>query len=106
MYDEVVYAGPFRYQLAMFGIRVLIWLFGLLHAHIAYEIDTNKIIAASFRISYSFVLFDTFEFNRLPRSNNKMYDDGISAYLFRYQLTMFEVFILTGLSRLLHTHVA
>ena len=106
MYDDAVYAGPFRYQLAMFGIRVLIWLFGLLHAHIAYKIYTYKIIAAFFRISNSFVLFDTFEFNRLLRSNNKMYDDAISGYLFRYQFTMFEVFTLTGLSGLLHTHVA
>ena len=35
-----------------------------------------------------------------------MYDDGVYADRFRYQLTMFEVFILIWLSRLLDTHVA
>ena len=52
MYGHAVFAIRFRYQLAVFGVRVLIWLSRLLHAHIAYEIDTNKIIAAFFRISY------------------------------------------------------
>ena len=52
IYDEAVFADQFRYQLTMFGIRVLIWLSRLLHAHIASEIDTAKIIAAFFRISY------------------------------------------------------
>ena len=36
----------------MFGIRVLIGLSLHLHAHIAYKIDTGKIIAAFCRISY------------------------------------------------------
>ena len=35
-----------------FAIPVLIGLSRLLHAHIAYKIDTSKIIAAFFRISY------------------------------------------------------
>ena len=52
MYDDAVFAIRFRYQLTMFGIRVLIWISGLLHAYIAYEIDTAKIIAAFFQISY------------------------------------------------------
>ena len=52
MCDDAVFAIRFRYQLAIFGFRLLIWLSGLLHAHIAYEIDTLKIIAAFFRISY------------------------------------------------------
>ena len=52
MYDDGVFAIRFRYQVAMFEIRVLIWISRLLHAHIAYEIDTAKIIAAFFRISY------------------------------------------------------
>ena len=46
------FAYRLLYQLAMFGIPVLIGKFRLLHAHIAYEIDTAKIIAAFFRISY------------------------------------------------------
>ena len=49
--------------------------------------------------------FDRFEFNRLPCSNNKMYDDAVYPDRFLYQLTMFEVFILIGLSRILDTHV-
>ena len=52
MYDNVVFAYRFRCQLTVFGIRVLICLYRLLHARIAYEIDTPKIIAASCRISY------------------------------------------------------
>ena len=55
MYDDEVFASRFHYQLTMFGIRVLIWLSRLLHAHIAYEIDTDKIIAAFFRISDCFL---------------------------------------------------
>ena len=46
MYDDVVLVGRFCYQSTMFfGIRVLIELFRLVHAHIPYEIDTSKIIA-------------------------------------------------------------
>ena len=52
MYSDAVFAIRFRYQLAIFGMRVLMWLSRLLHAHIAYEIDTHKITAAFFRISY------------------------------------------------------
>ena len=52
MYGDTVFPIRFRYQLAIFGMRVLIWLSRLLHAHIAYERDTHKIIAALFRISY------------------------------------------------------
>ena len=52
MYDGAVFAIRFRYQLAIFGMPVLIWLSRLLHAHVAYEIDTDTIIAAFFRISY------------------------------------------------------
>ena len=52
MCGDAVFAIRFRYQLAIFGTPVLIWLSLLLHAHIAYEIDSDKIIAAFFRISY------------------------------------------------------
>ena len=52
IYGDAVFAIRFRYQLAIFGMRVFIWLSRLIHAHIAYEIDTDKIIAAFFRISY------------------------------------------------------
>ena len=53
-----------------------------------------------------FAWFDTVEFNHLPSPNNKLYDDVVFDDRFRYQLTMLEVYILIGLSRLLHTHIA
>ena len=52
IYDDADFADRFRYQLAMFGIRILLWLSWLLHAHIAYLIDGAKIIAAFCRIFY------------------------------------------------------
>ena len=59
MYDDAISADRFRYQLTMFGIRLLIGLSRFLHTYIAYEIDTAKSIAAFFRIFYCFALFDT-----------------------------------------------
>ena len=52
MYDDAVFADRFRCHLTMFGIAVLIGLSRLIHTRIACEIDTAKIIAAIFRISY------------------------------------------------------
>ena len=52
IYDDADFADRFRYQLAMFGIRVLIWLSWHLHAYIEYITDGAKIIAAFCRISY------------------------------------------------------
>ena len=52
MNDYAIFADRFRYQLTMFGIRVLIGLSRFLHAHIEYEIDTAEIIAAFIQISY------------------------------------------------------
>ena len=83
MYDDAVFAYRFRYQLSMIGIRVLIGPSRLCHAHIACEIDTAKITAAIFRISYRLHEFDTLDVNRLPCSNNKMYDDAVFADRFR-----------------------
>ena len=51
MYDDAVFANRFHYHFAMFGIRVLIWLYWLYHAHIAYITDGANIIAAFCRIS-------------------------------------------------------
>ena len=65
MYGDAVFAIRFRYQLAMFGIGVLIWLSRFFHAHIAYVIDTDKIIAAFFRISYC--LLDLLRKNSIVR---------------------------------------
>ena len=50
MYDDVFFADLFRYQLTMSGIPILIVPSQLLHAQIAYEIDTVEIVAAIFRI--------------------------------------------------------
>ena len=50
-YDDVVFVDRFRYQLAIFGNRLLIGLSRFPLAHIACEIDTAKIIAAFCRIS-------------------------------------------------------
>ena len=52
LYDDVVFADRFRYPLTMSGNRVMKRLSRLLHAHIAYAIDTAKIIAAFCRISH------------------------------------------------------
>ena len=52
MYDYAISADRFRYQLTMLGIRLLIGLSRLIHAHVAYESDGAKIIAAFGRISY------------------------------------------------------
>ena len=63
MYDDAVFANRFRCQLPMFWIPVLIWQSRFLHAHIAYEIDTDKIIAAFFRIN--FCLLDLIRLNSI-----------------------------------------
>ena len=52
MYYDADFADRFRYELTMFLIRVFIGLSRLINAHIAYEIDTAKIIAEFFRIYY------------------------------------------------------
>ena len=65
MYDDAVFADRFRYQLIMFGISVLIGLSRLLRSHIAYEIDTAKITATLFWISYC--LNDLIRLNSIVR---------------------------------------
>ena len=68
-YGDAVFAIRFRYQLAIFVMRVLIWQSRLLHAHIAYEIDTDKIIAAFFWIS--FCLLDLIRLNSIVCHDQK-----------------------------------
>ena len=58
MYDDVLFTDRFRYLLTMFVNRVLIGLTRLVDAHITYDWDTAKIIAAFCRISgclYDFI---------------------------------------------------
>ena len=50
IYDDAVFANRFHYQLALFGIRVLIWLSWLLHAHIAYTVPISSQHSAEFPI--------------------------------------------------------
>ena len=88
IYDDAVFAGRFRCQLNMFGFSVLIGLSRLIHTHIACEIDTAKNYRSNLPNFLSFAWFHTLEFNRLPWSNTKMYDDAVFADRFRYQLTM------------------
>ena len=106
MNDDAVFSNRFHYQLTMFGIRVLIWLSGFFHTHIAY-VDrywqNHRSILPNFLL---FAWFDTLEFNRLPSSNNKIYDDADFADRFRYQLAMFEIRVFIWLSWLLHGHIA
>ena len=52
IYDEEVSSDRFHYQLTMFGIRLLVWLSRLQHAHIAYEIAVAKITTEIGRISH------------------------------------------------------
>ena len=52
MYDDADFAVRFHYQLNVFGIRVVIGLSRLCHAHIANETDGAKIIPEVCRISY------------------------------------------------------
>ena len=87
MYRDAVFADRIRYQLTMFGIRLLIGLSRLIHAHVACEADGSKIIAALCRISYCLDDLKTVEFNHLPCGKSKMYDDVVFDDGFRYQLT-------------------
>ena len=48
MFDDAVLVDRFRCQLIMFGIRELIGLSQLLHAHIAYQLDMPKSSQHSF----------------------------------------------------------
>ena len=89
----------------MIGIRVLIGISRLIHTHIACEIDTAKITAAIFRISYR--LHDLIRLTLIVChvQTTKMYDDAVFADRFRYQLTMFGIAVLVGQSRLLRAHI-
>ena len=58
------------------------------------------------RISHCLAWYETVEFSRLPCPHDKIYDDEIFADRFCYQLTMFEVRVLIGLSRFLYARIA
>ena len=106
MYDDVIFADRFRYPLTILENLVLIRLFRLLHAFIAYDIDTVKIIAAFCLISYC--LYDYIWLNSIACrvKTTGMYDAVVFADRFRYQITMFEAYVLIWLTPLLYTHIA
>ena len=107
IYDNEVFIRRYCYQLAIFGIRIFIWLYSLLHAHFVYVIDIAESVAAFCRISYCLHnLIWLNSFNRRPCRNDKTYDDDVFTDRIRYQITTFEVCILIGLSWLLHAHTA
>ena len=78
----------------------------LLHAHIAYEKVIAKITAEFCQISHYLARFDTVEFHRLLCQNDMICHHEVCAYRFLFQLTMFEMLIVIGLSRLLHVNIA
>ena len=105
MYDDADFADRFRYQLTMFEIPVFVWLSRLLHARICIWIrycQNHRSIHPNFPL---FAWFDRLEFNRLPCSINKMYDDAVLADRFLYQMTMFGIRVLIWLSRLIHARI-
>ena len=104
--DNDVFADRFRCQLTTFEIRILVSQSRFLHANMAYEIAAAKITARICRNSHCFSGFDRIVFIRLPTLNDKIYDNEAFADRFRYQLTMFEIRIFIGLSRVLHDHIA
>ena len=63
MYDDAEFAVRFLYQFNVSGIRVLIGLSRLSHAHIAYETDGAKMIPEFCRIS--FCLYDLIRLNSI-----------------------------------------
>ena len=65
MYDDAHFAVRFIYQLNVFGIRVLIGLSRVCHAHIEYETDGAKIMPEFSRISYC--LYDLIRLNSIVR---------------------------------------
>ena len=93
MYDDVVFVVQFRYQLLCleFCHRWGYLDSFMLILHMKQILKKVRSIQPNFLF---FAWFVTAEFNRLPCSNNKMYDDMDFADWFRYQLTMFEVCIL------------
>ena len=88
----------------MFGIRVLKGLSRLIDTHIACEIDTVKITAAIFRISYR--LHDLIRLNLIV-----CHVQTTKCAMMRFSqidsaMTMFGIAVMIGLSRLLPAHVA
>ena len=106
IYDDADLADRFHYQLTMFGIRVLIGLSRLIHAHIAYETYGAKVIAALCRLSYC--LHDFIPLNSIVGHVQRTRCTMMWFLVIDSDINwlMFEVCILIGLSRLIGTHIA
>ena len=105
MHDDAFFANPFHYQLTMFEIRVLIWQSRFFHAHIAYVINTDKIIAAFFRISYC--LLDLIRLNSIVCHVQTTRYTMIQISLIDPAINwLFGIRVLIWLSWLLHAHIA
>ena len=75
MYDDAVFADRFRYQIDYVRNS---YIDMAISTHSCSYCIWNRYVQHHRSILPSFLLFawfDTVEFNRLPRSNNKMYDD-------------------------------
>ena len=105
MYDDEIFADRFRYPLAKFGNGLFIGLSRLLNAHIAYEVDSAKIIAAFDRITYC--LYDLYGWIQSPAISKRQELRWCSfAVPFSYPLALFWYRVLIGFSRLLHARFA
>ena len=106
IYDDTVFADRFRYQLSYVcnsNIDMAILTPSCSYCIYNWWCQNHRRILPNFQL---LAWFDTIEFNRRLGSNNMMYDDMVFNDRFWYQLTMFEVCIFMGLSRLLDTHNA
>ena len=95
MYDDAVFADRFRYQFSVWNSSTdrAVSIPSCSYCIWNRYFQNHRSILPNFLL---FARFYTVDFNRLPCSNNKMYDDVVFDDRFRYQLTMFEVCIITS----------
>ena len=105
MYDDAIFCWSISPSIDYVWSSITDRLSSLLHAHIAYEINTAKIVAAFCRISYFCMIWYGWIHSSAIFNQQDVRWCGFDAR-FRYQLAMFEMFILIMLSRLLDTHIA
>ena len=90
MYGDAVFAIRLRYQLV--SLKCVYW-YGYLDSSMLIYCMRNRYWQNHRSIFPNFLLFawfDTLEFNRLPWSNNKIYDDAVFADRFHYHLTILK----------------
>ena len=105
MHDDAAFDDLISLSIGYVWNSVLLGLARLLRSHIAYKIDTAKMIAAFYPISY--FLHHLIRLNSIVcHVETTRYTMVVFDYRFRYQLTMVEVCILIGLARLLDIDIA